>query len=60
MLQDPSSAEDKWRFLKWRHQFPSDKADMHQFVGRQYGLDKTTAVSITENSQPHDFFLLYL
>jgi hypothetical protein len=32
---------------------------MHQFVGKQNGLNKTGAPSIAENSQPCDFFLLY-
>jgi hypothetical protein len=28
-------------------------------VGKQNGLNKTAAPNIAENSQPHDFFLLY-
>lgn len=55
-LQDPSPAEE---VSEWCYELPSDKADMHQFVGEQKGLNKTTATNITENSQPRDFFLLY-
>jgi hypothetical protein len=33
-------------------------ADVPQFVG-EHGLNRTVARSITENSQPRDFFLLY-
>jgi hypothetical protein len=58
-LQDPSSAEENNEDLEWCHQLPSDKADVHQFVGEQSGLDKIAACNITENSQPRDFFLLY-
>jgi hypothetical protein len=58
-LQDPSSAEENDEDLEWHHQLPSDKADVHQFVGEQSGLNKTAAPNITENSQSRDFFLLY-
>jgi hypothetical protein len=34
-LQDPSSAEENIEDLLWCHQLPSDKADVHQFVGEQ-------------------------
>jgi hypothetical protein len=33
---------------------------VHQFLGEQNGLNETTAPYSTENSQPHNFFLLYL
>jgi hypothetical protein len=51
-FQDQSSAEKNNEDLQWRHQLPSDKVDVHQFVGEQSGLDKTAAPIITENSQP--------
>jgi hypothetical protein len=57
-LHDPSSAEEN-DDLEWCHQLPSDKADVHQCVGEQSGLNRTTACNITENSQPCDFILLY-
>jgi hypothetical protein len=34
-LQEPSSAEENNEDLLWCHQPPSDKADVHQFVGEQ-------------------------
>jgi hypothetical protein len=34
-LQDPSSAEENYEDLEWHYQLPSDKADVHQFVGKQ-------------------------
>jgi hypothetical protein len=37
---------------------PSDKADVHQFVG-EHLLNKVAVPNITKNSQPHEFFLLY-
>jgi hypothetical protein len=58
-LQDPSSVEENGEDLGWCCQFPSAKADVHQFVGEQNGLNKTTATDITENSQPFEFLLLY-
>jgi hypothetical protein len=58
MLQDPSSAEEN-DDSEWHYQLPSDKADVHQFVGEWNGLNKTTATNITENPQPRDFFFLY-
>jgi hypothetical protein len=36
-LQDPPSAEEIDEDLEWHHQLPSDKADVHQFVGEQSG-----------------------
>jgi hypothetical protein len=48
-LQDPSSAEENEEDLEWHHQLPSDKADVHQFVGEQNGLNKAAAPTITEN-----------
>jgi hypothetical protein len=32
---------------------------VHQLVGEQNGLNNTTSLNITENSQHRDFFLLY-
>jgi hypothetical protein len=32
---------------------------MHQFAGEQSELNKTAARNITQNLQPHDFFMLY-
>lgn len=32
---------------------------MHQFCGRKSGLIKTAARNITQNLEPHDFFMLY-
>jgi hypothetical protein len=58
-LQGQSSAEDNDEDLEWHHKHPSDKADFHQFVGEQIGLNKTAAPNISENSKPLDFFLLY-
>jgi hypothetical protein len=58
-LQHPLSAEQKDEDLGWCHQFPSAKADVHQFLGEQNGLNKIAAPNITENSQPSEFFLLY-
>jgi hypothetical protein len=49
-LQDPSSAEEN-EDLECHHHLPSDKADVHQFVGEQNGLNKAAAPIITENSQ---------
>jgi hypothetical protein len=57
-VQDPSSAEEIDEDLEWCHQFPSDKAAVHQFLEEQSGLDKTVARNNTENSQPRDLFLL--
>jgi hypothetical protein len=59
-LQDPSSAEEEnVEDLECHHQLLSDKADVHQFVGEQNGLNKAAAPTITENSQPCELFLLY-
>lgn len=33
-LQDSSSAEES-DYLEWQQQLPSDKADVHQFVGEK-------------------------
>jgi hypothetical protein len=57
-LQDPPSAEE-YDDLEWRHLLPSDRADVHQFVGEQSGLNKTATRNITTNLQPRDFVLLY-
>jgi hypothetical protein len=58
-LQDSPLAEENYGDLQWHHNLPSDKAAVRHFVGEQRGLDKTAARNITENSQLHDFFLLY-
>jgi hypothetical protein len=57
-LQESSSAEEN-DDLEWRHQLPSDKADVHQFVGEQSWLNKTATRNVTTNLEPRDFFLLY-
>jgi hypothetical protein len=48
-LPDPSSAKENDEDLQLRHQLPSDKADVHRFVGEHSGLHKTSARNITEN-----------
>jgi hypothetical protein len=59
-LQDPSSAEEEnEEDFECHLKLSSDKADVHQFVGEQNGLNKAAAPSITENSQPCELFLLY-
>jgi hypothetical protein len=50
ILQNPSSDEENYEDLEWCHQLPSYKADEHQFVGEQNGLNKTATSNITENS----------
>jgi hypothetical protein len=42
-LQAPSYSEKYYGDLQWCHKLPSDKADVHQFVEEQNGLNKTTA-----------------
>lgn len=59
-LQYPLSAEGKnVEDFECHHQHPSDKADVHKFVGEQKGLNRAAAPSITENLQPCELFLLY-
>jgi hypothetical protein len=50
----------KWRRFRKAPYTPSDKADVHQFVGEQNGLNKITAPNISENSQPVDLFCCIL
>jgi hypothetical protein len=38
-----TSAEEDDEDLEWHHKLPSDKADVHQFVREQNGLNKATA-----------------
>jgi hypothetical protein len=48
-LQDLTFLGEKNEVLEWCHKLPFDKADTHQFVREQNGLNKTAAPNIREN-----------
>jgi hypothetical protein len=51
--------EEDHEDLERSHQIPSDRVDVHQFVGEQNMLNRTVAPNISGNSQHLEFFLLY-
>jgi hypothetical protein len=56
-LQGPSFFKEDDENMEWRHKLPSDKGDVHQFVGEENWLNKAAAPNIPENSQRIRFLL---
>jgi hypothetical protein len=57
--EDDDTLDDDLEDDDWRGKLLTDRAPLHAFQGEQNGLNRLAAPSITDESKPGDYFMLF-